>query len=312
MLMNTTGLELNCRGIRAEVSAENRRAFTIIELLVVSVTVAIGLMLLAPALARTRPASQAVQCLNNLRQLMNAMDMYTQEHAGLFPPNPDDGNTTPGHNWVPGQGGRGGGAEFNPDILADSARCRLAPYLGTNVSVFACSADLRTGLYQGTDPRRAGTFVRAARSVSLNGAVGTVCPAFAAGCSGHSGIPSIPVYGTWLTGNHACSSSTWRTYGKTSDIVNPTPSSLVVLLEEDGWSINDGFFACSAGLSVWIDYPATAHNLAGVVAFADGHAELRKWVETSTRLNGGPVAVRFVASNDRDWLWLKARMTAPR
>ena len=312
MRMNTTRIKSNCRRLRADVGAGDGRAFTIVELLVVTVTVGIGLMLLAPALARTRPASQAVQCLNNLKQLMNAMDMYTQEHAGLFPPNPDDGNTVAYHNWVAGNAGRGGGAEFNPDILADPVRCRLTPYLGTNVSVFACSADLRTGTYQGTDPGRYGTIVRAARSVSLNGAVGTVCPAFAAGCSGHSGIPNIPVSGTWLTGNHICAPSTWRTYGKTSDIVNPTPSSLFVLLEEDGWSINDGFFACSAGLPVWIDYPATAHNLAGVVAFADGHAELRKWVETSTRLTGGRVGQRVVASNDRDWLWLKARMTAPR
>ena len=293
-------------------SNSRRRAFTLVELLTVIATLIVGLMLLAPAVARSRPASQAAQCMNNLKQLINAMAMYTQEHREMFPPNPDDGNTVTGHNWVSGQAGMGGGQEFNPDVLADPGLCPLTTYLRSNVSVFACTADLRVGVYQGRDPRKLGTSVRAARCVSMSSAVGNVCPAFANGCSGHSGIPSIPVAGTWLTGSHFCSQSTWRTYGKTSDIVNPRPSSLFVLIEEDPRSINDGFLAFSAGVPVWIDYPSTLHNFAGVVAFADGHVELHKWVKNTTRLTGGSVGQRSVAPNDPDWLWLEARTTARR
>lgn len=286
-------------------------AFTLVEMLVIVGVLAVGAVLMAPALAKTRPAAQSIQCLNNLRQLMNAMSMYTQEHAGLFPPNPDDGNTVPGHNWVSGQAGMGGGQEFNPDVLADPSRCRLTTYLGSNVNVFACSADSRQGVYQGTDPLRFGKIIRAARSVSLNGAVGNVCANYASFCSGHSGIPNRPVVGSWLSGNHSCTASNWRTYGKASDIVNPSPSNLFIMMEEDPWSINDGYFSFSAGVAKWVDYPSALHNSAGVVGFADGHAELRKWVESSTRLTGIALT-RPIASDDRDWLWLKARTTAPK
>ncbi len=36
-----------------------------------------------------------------------AMTMYTHDNHDLFPPNPDDGNTVPGHEWVAGQAGGG-------------------------------------------------------------------------------------------------------------------------------------------------------------------------------------------------------------
>ncbi len=310
--MKTTSNNLSRELFLKNASAPLFRAFTLVEFLAVIATIILGLVCLAPGLARSRPASQAVQCLNNMRQLMNAMAMYTQEHREMFPPNPDDGNTSPGHNWAAGQAGIGGGAEFNPDNLVNPNLCPLTTYLRSNVSVFACTADLRVGSYQGTDPRKRGTVVRAARSVSMNSAVGNVCPAYAGNCAMHAGIPSVPVAGTWLTGLHACSPSGWRTYGKTSDIVNPRPSSLFVLIEEDPLSINDGFLAFSAAVPKWIDYPSLAHNSAGVVAFADGHTELHQWVEPSTRLTGMLVTIRPVSSDDRDWLWLKARTTAQR
>ena len=310
--MKTISNNSSCAQSTEHWSNGRLRAFTLVELLTVIATLIVGLMLLAPAVARSRPASQAIQCLNNQRQLINAMAMYTQEHREMFPPNPDDGNTFPGHNWAAGQSGIGGGAEFNPDVLADPSRSVLTRYLRSNVSVFACTADLRLGVYQGTDPRKLGTSVRAARSVSMSSAVGNLCPAYFAVCRGHSGIPSFPVPGSWLTGNHSCSANNWRTYGKTSDIVNPRPSELFVLMEEDPRSINDGVLAFSAGVPEWIDYPGTLHNFAGVVAFADGHAELHKWVKNTTRLTGGPVGQRFVSSNDPDWLWLEARTTARR
>ena len=300
-----------CRQVRDVAGTKSGGAFTLVEMLAVLGVLAMGTALIAPALAKTRPAAQSIQCLNNLRQLMNAMSMYTQEHTGLFPPNPDDGNSTPGHNWVSGQAGMGGGQEFNPDVLANPTYSRFATFLGSNVSVFACSADTRLGVYQGTDPLRFGKIIRAARSVSLNGAVGNVCANFASFCSGHSGIPNRPVVGSWLSGNHSCSANNWRTYGKASDIVNPSPSNLFIMMEEDPRSINDGFFSFSAGVSKWVDYPSALHNSAGVVAFADGHSELHQWVESTTRLTGPP-ATQPVASDDRDWLWLKARTTALR
>jgi len=58
--------------------------------------------------------------------------------------------------------------------------------------------------------------VPAARSVSMNEGVGTVDPTFAANGFGHSGRPTLPTNGPWLTGNHGENKhdNPFGTYGK--------------------------------------------------------------------------------------------------
>ncbi len=283
-------------------------AFTMVELLaVIAMLIVLG-SLLIPAIARTRPTSESAQCMNNLKQVMTATVMYTQEFQELFPPNPDDGNTLPGYNWCGGQAGVGGAQEFNPDILADVHRSLLAPYLNTNITVFHCTADRRVGLYQGTNPAKVGQYVPAARDISMNNAVGTLDPLFASSYSGHAGKPTVPVNGSWLTGVNRVNrhNNPWRTYGKTSDIVAPSPAGLFIFTEENPLSINDDMFAMSAELSEWIDYPSNLHNLGGVLAFADGHVEIHKWVGPALRLTGPP-GQTLVPSTDPDWTWLAQR-----
>ena len=63
----------------------------------------------------------------------------------MLPPNPDDGNKVPGHNWAGGQAGEGGPDEFNPDVLKDPDRSLLISYVGGNVALFRCPADKREG-----------------------------------------------------------------------------------------------------------------------------------------------------------------------
>src|SRR5690349_13661958 len=97
----------------------NDEAFSRADLLAIIAIMALLALVLTPALARNRVGDKGFQCLNNLRQLMSAMLMYTQDYRDLFPPNPDDGNTTPYHNWCSGQAGQGGAQEFNSDLLKD-------------------------------------------------------------------------------------------------------------------------------------------------------------------------------------------------
>ena len=283
-------------------------AFTLVELLAVITMLAILVSLLIPAMARTRPSSESAQCMNNLKQVMTATVMYTQDFQELFPANPDDGNTIPGYNWCAGQAGIGGAQEFNPDILADVSKSLLARYLNTNVSVFHCTADKRVGRYQGTNQRLFGQSVPSARTISMSGAVGTIDPQFAATSSGHSGAPTLPVNGPWLTGVHGGNkhNNPWRTYGKTSDIVAPSPAGLFIFTEENPFSINDGGLQMSVQIPEWIDFPSDLHNLGGVLAFADAHVELHKWVGPSLRLTGPPSLV-VVPSTDPDWTWMAQR-----
>ena len=209
-------------------SSSSTAAFTLPELLVVICIVAFLGLVLLPAHAATRIKSQSIRCVDNLRELMRAVMMYTQDNHDFFPPNPDDSNTV-GHNWCQGQAGPGGAQQFNSDILADPTRCLITTYINTNVSLFRCTADLRIGTYQGTDPTKIGTKVPAARSVSMNFAVGTICPGFNNG-GGHSGAPTLSVNGPWLDNSHGHRrNSPWRTYGRVSETMIPGPARLWVI-----------------------------------------------------------------------------------
>jgi len=283
-------------------------AFTLVELLAVVALLIIGSTIVATALGAAGAKSRSFQCFNNLKQIMGAIMIYTHDNNELFPPNPDDGNTVAGHDWCAGQAGPGGVAEFNPDILVNPRLSLLANYLNTNASVFACTASSRKGLYQGTSPDKIGTTVPAARSISMNNAVGTICPGFDSG-SIHSGKPSLSVNGPWLDGAHGHRrNAPWRTYGKTSEIVAPKPANLWVLIEEDEQSINDGVFSIAANSPQWIDFPSTVHNMGCAVAFSDGHIQIRKWADPETRVTGS--LARRVITNTVDWQWLATRATA--
>jgi len=179
----------------------SRRAFTLIELLVVIAIIAILAAMILPALGKAKEKAQNINCMNNGKQLILAVNLYGGKNREYFPPNTDHGNTVAGHNWCPGQAGVGGAAEFNADILLDPKYSLLGPYIGKSPGIFKCTADKRVGRYNGTVTTKANTIVPAARTLSMNQAVGTICPGFDTG-GGHSGAPTLPVNGPWLDNSH--------------------------------------------------------------------------------------------------------------
>ena len=290
--------------------------FTLIELLVTISVIGVLSALLLPALSSAKQKVQGVYCLNNGKQMIVALTLYVDSNNDLFPPNPDDGTTLPGHNWCSGVAGNTGPAEFNPDLLLDPTRSLLAPYLQGNPSLFHCPGDKRVGLYQGTDPKRKGTKVPSARSFSMNQAVGTICPGFDVGTQkvldkfpGHSGVPRLPVNGPWLNNdfNHR-RDLPWATYGRFSAITAPGPAMLWILVDENQHGLNDAAFAFGMEKAVWIDAPGSYHNGGCGFAFADGHSESHRW----SSLNGKQAGLPHIAddADRRDWQWMKERTSA--
>jgi prepilin-type processing-associated H-X9-DG protein len=274
--------------------------FTLVELAVVIATVAVLAAVLLPALAGTKPDSQAFQCLENQRRLILAWQMYAEDNNDLLPPN-DYPYTTPYaiqtsakkasmRNWVVGTmeqtldaadypATHGGISEFlDPNTV-------LSIYV-TNKAVYRCPAD------NYLDPNSHQVHVR---SYSMNSAVGTAWNSSSTYTGNSSdALLGSPVQGGWLNGNtYNNRQTTWLTYGKMSSFSRPGPANTFVIMDEHPYSINDGSMASSAvaapGNTYLIDFPAGNHNGAAGISFADGHVIIHKWLDARTYTPSGPI-----------------------
>jgi prepilin-type N-terminal cleavage/methylation domain-containing protein/prepilin-type processing-associated H-X9-DG protein len=100
-------------------------AFTLIELLVVVALIAILASLLLPALLRTQETARQATCLNNLRQLGFAAQLYWDDHQGRtfrYRTGSDADGDTYWFGWL--ERGSEGQRKF------DRTRAALHPYLG--------------------------------------------------------------------------------------------------------------------------------------------------------------------------------------
>ena len=292
--------------LKGPIRREGRRdkGFTLIELLVVIAIIAILAAMLLPALAAAKEKAQAINCVNNLRQLNIAITMYAADHKEIYPYNERPVNQIPQHvpapdgplsgGWVEDdQSGNpvkeadarylvGSSSDFNPGTPNANAPPLLGPYLSKDAKVFKCPADRRTV--------RVGPNIKAAtRSYSMNCFVGPV--------------PKDDI------------AAAYHVFRRTTDAMHP--SELFVLIEEAPWSINDGFFVFfgnGPGGGVWGDCAGAYHTRATGVAFADGHAQIHVWKGAVSRYGNLPLSPfggrpagwdASPAATDPDYLWLK-------
>jgi len=268
-------------------------AFTLIELLVVIAIIAILAAMLFPALAKAKTKAQGIMCMNNTKQLMLAWHLYNTDNADRIVQSYHGGDAQGGSAandpkkapWVVGWLDW----SLSPDntnilFLTDDKYAKLGKYLGKNKNVFRCPADVYVSAAQRS--RGWGERVR-----SLSGNIGI----------GEGNAETGP----WDT--------IYKHIKKTSEFIYPGPAETWVYLDEHPCSINDaGFF--NPYVQSWVDQPASYHNGAAGLSFADGHSEVHKWVDSlstarakrvDTSFNG--VTANAVTRGDRDLSWLSYR-----
>jgi prepilin-type N-terminal cleavage/methylation domain-containing protein/prepilin-type processing-associated H-X9-DG protein len=243
--------------------ARQPSAFTLIELLVVIIIIALLAALLLPVLAMAKEKGQGIKCVNNLHQLIVGWTSYTVDNRERLAQNLSadwggwDGNLADLGAYAPGQPQASwilGDAtnHIYPNYINLITYGLIYPYVG-NYQLYQCPANTKVDLWGDTTQR----------AYSMNACMG-VTPA------------------TQWTWN---GTPFQMIFTKSSDVVALGSANAWVLAEENQATINDGSMCedvqqKEASYPYYVDLPGHYHINSAGIAFADGHASIRKWTDT--------------------------------
>jgi prepilin-type N-terminal cleavage/methylation domain-containing protein/prepilin-type processing-associated H-X9-DG protein len=244
--------------------ASKTTAFTLIELLVVIAIIAILAALLLPALTHAKTEAVSTECMNFKKQLQIAWVMYAgdnrdfladnhdvQDYGQYSPPIPP-GTPCWCEGWM----------DWNATVPSEDTNIQglighdfslFGPYVASDAKIFWCPADI----YVSPRQRQLGWQNRC-RSIAMDGNVG-------GGKKWSFGWPlenAITKMGNFTRPGAAMS---W-----------------VFIDEHPDWLDDPQLYVNPAetnGLGEFTEVPGSLHNNACGVSFADGHAEIHKWLD---------------------------------
>ena len=278
---------------RRRIREDAHRAFTLLELLVVTAIIGILAGLILPALAKAKDKARRIRCFNNQRQLILAWATYSTDQSDSFALNGTgtDPKLSNQPYWVRGVivFAANSPDNTNGQLLLDPKYSSLGPYL-QSASLFKCPSD-RGQL------RMLGQIRPNLRSYSMNASVGWV--------------ESSTVAADF------CVSPGYKVFRKASDVTDISTGNLFVLTDVHFESICWPFLGVtmsSVNRSQIFHYPASYHDRSAVMSFADGHVETHRWTDDRTY---NPRSKQFHAHaeaspNNRDVAWLQERTTVKR
>lgn len=234
------------------------RAFSLIELLVVIAIILLIAGLLFPTLSAAKARARRIQCLNNVKQLATTWFLYATDSGDRLVEN---GFTDLAHMdstrlWVIGTAHEPK-ADYaamltNVNFLLDRKQAAFADYLKT-ARIYKCPSDNHR-IEIGND-----TFHNL-RNYALNSYLG------------------------WGGPFSAPNSARYWTFQKASELGVGSPADMLLFVDSNPYSICHSAFVVAYNLGAddqpdgqYYHKPSAEHEGSGVISFADGHIETRKW-----------------------------------